>query len=57
MFVKNLLHRAAKNIGVSRVIILSSPRVNSIEVARLIAEHTNHYVVTEESILANLNQV
>ncbi|GJQ88255.1 hypothetical protein Trydic_g13243 [Trypoxylus dichotomus] len=57
MFIKQLLYRAAKNIGLSRVIILSSPNVNSLDVARLIATQTNHLVVTEEMVLANLNLV
>ncbi|KAI4458303.1 adenylate kinase [Holotrichia oblita] len=55
MFVKQLLARAAKNVGVSRVIVLCSPKVNSLEVAKLVAQQTYHYIVTEDTILENLN--
>lgn len=57
MFVKQLLSRAEKNIGVSRVIILCSPNVNSLEVAKLIAQQTYHFVVSEDTMLENLNVV
>ncbi|RZB40560.1 adenylate kinase 8, partial [Asbolus verrucosus] len=52
LFLKQILFNAARNRDTARIIILSSPRVNSLEIARGVAEITNQIVITEQSLLA-----
>nr|XP_022920611.1 adenylate kinase 8-like [Onthophagus taurus] len=51
LFIKQILYRAAASVGISRVIILDSPKVNTAEVALQIAQQTTHHVITEDMLL------
>lgn len=57
LFLKQILTNAANSRNVSRVVILSSPRVNGIEVSRQIASHTGQKVIKEKDILNVLGLV
>ncbi|KAF2894541.1 hypothetical protein ILUMI_11635 [Ignelater luminosus] len=55
LFLKQILHHAAKSRDIARVIILSSPKVNGYEVAKQISQFTRQVVIGENVLLDCLN--
>jgi hypothetical protein len=52
LFLKQILYNAAKSRDTARVIVLCSPKVNCLEIARAVAEITKQNIITEHSLLA-----
>lgn len=57
LFLKQILDNAAKCRDVSRVILISTPKVNTVEVANHISRQTGHVVLTEENIMNCFDRV
>lgn len=57
IFLKQILENAARCRDVSRTVLLSTPRVNTVEVANHISRQTGQIVITEDSILKCFNKV
>lgn len=57
LFLKQILESATKCMDVSRIILLSTPKVNTVEVAKQISRQTGQAVLTEESIMNCVKRV
>lgn len=55
LFLKQILQHAAESRDISRVVILSSPKVNGYEVAKQISQYTRQIVIGEQALLDCLN--
>ncbi|KAF5270365.1 hypothetical protein FQR65_LT05553 [Abscondita terminalis] len=51
LFLKQILAHAVKSVNVSRVIMLSSPKVNTYEVAVQISYYTKQTVISDETVM------
>lgn len=57
LFLKQIISNAAASRNVARLILLGSPKVNSLEVAKQISNETNQFVVSEEVLTQTMNTV
>lgn len=51
LFLKQILTQATRNLDIAKVILISSPKINTYEVAKQIAQITNQLVVSENALL------
>lgn len=57
IFLKQILENAARCRDVARIVLLSTPKVNTIEVANHISRQTAQVVITEESVMNCFDRV